>query len=374
MSIVNTIGQHIGKLMSQENVSFRKLSEAIGVTHPTLAKYVEGSQPIDSDKLMRIALFFNKPFDYFFKNESEAIQFMFRADKPGQNLDSSHYNHLLETIQNYMDVIGDFDYQYIPPKYHLNGNEKKDALNDILSKIANEQRRAANIEEVIPENYFEVIENLGIHVIAKTIQNDKFFGASSSSPQKGSYIIINDADTISEERKIFSLIHEYGHLLFHSDQYVKLEYRDLSINGGRTDYEKIADKFAGFFLMPKNLVDSYVNRFERVDIYAMKRYFKVSLQTVYVMLFEYGHISAEQYRRFWQDTNYYGQKKEEPFPISKTDIEQKNSKIIEKIKGLYLNQEISISKISETLGLDTISTRQLLKQWRNLDERYLSLK
>ena len=86
MNISQMIGNKINDLMEKENISLRKLSEVIGVTHFTLSKHAEGMLAIDSDKLMKIAIYFNKSFDYFFKDDSSEFTFLFRADKPGNDI------------------------------------------------------------------------------------------------------------------------------------------------------------------------------------------------------------------------------------------------------------------------------------------------
>ncbi len=374
MNISNIIGQNIKTLMEKENISLRRLSESIGITHPTLIKYVEGSQPIDSEKLMKIAMYFKKPFDYFFKEDNNSINFMFRADKPEKDIQNIDLDNLRNSIYSYLDILGNLGYQYIPQKYTINFNDDKRTIFNLIAKIAYDQRRIANIENVIPDNYFDVIQNIGINVIAKDFKNDAYFGASSFSNDLGSYIIINDSEKIPEERKIFSLIHEYGHLLFHSEQYSNSQYNAFYVSGKSDMNEKIANKFAGYFLMPKNLVDSYIESRKNIDPIEMKKYFKVSIQTLYVMLHEYGIISKEVYSDFWKQITIHGFKMEEPFPLEKIDIQEKNAKLVNKIKDLYFNEDISANKISEVLGIDTLETRKLLKEWRNIDERYLPLK
>lgn len=374
MNISLVIGQNIQKLMDKEKVSLRQLSESIGITHPTLSNYVEGKQAIDSEKLMAIAKFFKKPFDYFFKEDNKQIRFMFRADKANKDIQDIDIEHLSNTIYSYLDVIGDVGYQYIPQKYQLNLKEDKKSLFNLIAKIAYEQRKFANIENVIPDNYFDVIQSIGINVIVKDFKNDAYFGASSYSSDLGSYIMINNSDKVSEERKIFSLIHEYAHLLFHSDQYSDSQFNAFYLNSKTDINEQIANKFAGHFLMPRHLVESYMTSRNNVDAIEMKKYFKVSIQTVYVMLHEYGFISKEVYNDFWRRINLNGFKQEEPFPLDKIDIQEKNVKLVNRIKDLYFNEAISANKISEVLGMDTLETRKLLKEWRDMDERYLSLK
>ena len=115
--------------------------------------------------------------------------------------------------------------------------------------------------------------------------------------------------TFLKKEKIFSLIHEYGHLLFHSDQYTNNEFNAFYVSGKSDLYEKTANKFAGYFLMPRYLVNSYLESRKNVDIVEMKKYFKVSIQTVYVMLYEYNLISKSVYNEFWKKINVAGYRK-----------------------------------------------------------------
>ena len=371
MNISKVIGKNIKKLMDNEDLSLRKLSESIGISHPTLKKYVDGSQPIDSEKLMAIANYFGKPFDYFFKPESEQISFLFRADRPMESVDSVDISVLENSLYSFNDVFGEAQYTYVPPKYQVT-KEQKD-IDHYIAKIALEQRRLMGIENVVPHNYYKVLEDIGVHIIAKDFGENNFYAASSLSNKYGSYIFVNDTESVSEERKIFSLIHEYAHLLFHSSEYGNP--KQSIYKSGRSDFnEKVANKFAGYFLMPKYLVEMYLNSAERIDIYEMKKYFQVSLQTIYHVLHQYGYITAARYKKFWMGINAQKVKEFEPNPLPKIDIKNKNSKLFKKIKELYVREEISASKISELLGIDTITTRKMLQAWRNLDERILPLK
>lgn len=373
MNVSLVIGNNIKKLMEKENVSLRKLSEAIEVTHPTLKKYVDGLQPIDSEKLIGIARYFGKPFDYFFKEENKEVKFLFRAEKAEENINNLDVKNLENTVYNYLDIIGYDNCSYIPQKYNVNYQEEQNKIYEFVAKIALEQRRLANVENNVPDNYFKVISDIGVNVIVKDFNNDGYFGASFLSLEYGTFILINDSKNISEERKIFSLIHEYAHLLFHSNEYSELGTNFYKTN--KSDLkEKIADKFAGYFLMPKHLVDSYLKLKDGIDPYQMKRHFQVSLQTLYYMLYEYKYISKDQFNNFWKKINIYGLKDKEPEPLSRLEVIEKNDKLFNKIKELYLKEEIGASKISELLSIDNIDTRKILKEWRDIDERYLPLR
>jgi len=374
MDVSKVIGNNIKKLMEKEQLSLRKVSEEIGISHPTLSKYVEGSQAIDSVKLMKIASLFNVPFEYFLKENHEEFKFIFRADRPSKEISNDDFETLKKVIINYSHVVENSDFKYEPPRYSFNKFENDVKFFQSIEKIALDQRRLANIENVVPENYYETIRKMGINVICRDLQNSKFFGASSFSTEGGSYIIINDAANISEERKLFSLIHELAHLIFHSDQYSSNDYKALYTSGKNNNYERIANKFAGYFLMPREMVNEFINNENGSDIFAIKKHFKVSIQTVFFVLYDYGFIRKTQYDKFWRDINYLGYKEVEPNPLPTLSLKDKNAKIYRILKDLYLKEEIGANKISEVLGLDIIETRKILKEWETMNERNFSIK
>ena len=373
MNISLIIVARIKELMERDKVSLRKLSESIGISHPTLKKYVEGEQPIDSEKLSLIANYFNKPFDYFFKNKDSNFKFMFRADNPSNTVTKNDIYLFEQNIENYLDIVGNQGARYVPPKYTFEGVIENE-IYAYLESIANEQRRLAKIEHIVPQNYFEALESIGIHVITKKFTNSTCYGVSSFSEEFGGIILINDDPHISEERKIFSLIHEFAHLLFHRNQYSE-DASSALYNSSRNDkFEKMADKFAGYYLMPRNMVKKFIGSNKHIDKKEMKKHFKVSMQTLYLMLHAYGYISREDYKAFWAVTSKEGTRKTEPYPMDKLTMDQKNGRLIRSIKERYYKDEITANKISEVLGIDVLSTRQLLKEWKTLDEGYLSLR
>jgi Zn-dependent peptidase ImmA (M78 family) len=64
-----------------------------------------------------------------------------------------------------------------------------------------------------------------------------------------------------EERKIFSVIHELGHLIFHRDEYNKgtmgLIYKDYK----KDINEKVANTFANYFLIPREILKDGAYKF-----------------------------------------------------------------------------------------------------------------
>lgn len=372
MRVSQVIGKNIENLMMSKSVSNRQMAEIINVTHPTVSKYLKGEQVIDSEKLSIIASFFNKPFDYFFSLEHDEINLLFRADKPEEALGESDINAIKTKFDQYIDVIGKSRFSFVPQKYSFQADSNK--LNEedetFIEKVAHEQRKFFNIENVIPDNYFTVVEDRGINVISAKIQNESFFGASSISEEYGSFIFVNSSDGISEERQIFTLFHEYGHLLFNQNDYKSLDSNPYYEGQGDIK-EKTVNSFAGYFLLPRHLVKEYIDiRNKNIDMMEMKKHFKVSIQTLYMALKKYNLITQKQYTDFWKKASTNNWKKNEPDPVDRTNVAMKNQKLMAHLKKLYYKDEITSNKVSQILDIELIAARQLLKKWGDDDGQF----
>jgi len=379
MSVVKVIGNNIKKLMDDSGTSARRLSEVIGVTHPTVLNYINGDKTIDSEKLYLVAEYFEKDIDYFFSDERRKISLMFRADKPSENLDEIDSSSIVDRIGLFIELMDEKTPKYIPQNYSISvsGSKLSDDVEHSLEKIALEQRRLFGIETSIPDNYFSVIANIGINVLCYEFRNATLFGASSFSREHGSFIVVNarDNDTyeknITEERQIFSLVHELGHLIFHRNEYQDPNRNPFYEQTRGNMKEKTVDAFAGYFLIPREMVIRYMEEKKaesgKVSPIEMKRHFKVSIQTLYINLKKYGLIPEEKYRAFWKDVNTKGWKVKEPHQLDFSSLDHKNEKLIAYLKKLYLAEEISTNKISEVLCYDMNRTRKLINSWSNDD-------
>src|SRR6056297_591980 len=375
MSVGKIIGKNIEGLMDNKNISQRKIAEIIGVTHPTVGKYLKGDQIIDSQKLAVLAKYFNVPFDYFFVSEHKKLNLLFRADKPSDNIEDFDFQEIYNRFEDYISIVDLKKMKYIPQMYNLNIDKNKLSKDDKknIEEVANEVRKQFSIEEVIPSNYYEIVEREGINVIALPHSNENFFGASSYSSDYGSFIFVNSNKNITEERQIFSLFHELGHLLFNRNEYKQYDYDPLYKSNRNID-EKIANQFAGYFLLPRDLVDDYIKqRNKNVNLNDMKKNFKVSIQTLYMFLHEYGYINKTQYSEFWKKLHNDGLKKIEPDPLPPISIEDKNNRLISSMKNLYMNEDISVNRIAEVLNINLIEARKLIKDWSVSIEQYEKL-
>lgn len=369
MNIAGIIGRNIDKARQEKEINHQELAQILGVTRQTVSKYIKGEQAIDSEKLYKLAAFFNKPFAYFIQeSDGEELRVMFRADFPDNNFSDELRALIQDRLQKQWEVLslaGQDMVSFLPPQYRLKLSGKKD-LTDVekeeIEKVAMEQRQQV-LDNCGHQDIYECFEAFGIQVIAQPFHNSNIFGLSGYSDEHGAFIIINNDDGIPEERKMFTLIHEYGHLVFHREEYGQ--------DGGnhyttaRSDpREKTADYFAGCFLAPRQQVQHWYkrigNRATLTDLIEFKGELGISLQALVMALKNYGFLDSSEVNRFYGMINARGMKKKEPNPSPSTE---KNKTYNILVRNLYVSDAISTGRIAELLDISLKEARKRASLW-----------
>lgn len=369
MNIAEIIGRNIDKARQEKEISHQELAQILGVTRQTVSKYIKGEQAIDSEKLYKLAAFFNKPFEYFIQEgDGEVLRMMFRADFPDDNFTDELKAAIQDRLQKQWEVLGlsgQDMVSFLPPQYKLKISGKKnltDAEKEEIERVALEQRQQV-LDNYGHQDIYECFEAFGIQIIAQPFHNANIFGLSGFSDEHGAFIIINDDNVIPEERKIFTMIHEYGHLVFHREEYGKSIRNHYST--ARSDpREKTADYFAGCFLAPRYQVQHWYkrigNRATLTDLIEFKKELGISLQALVMALKNYGFIDASDVSRFYKIINAKNEKKKEPSPL--TAIE-KNKTYYILVRNLYVSDAISTGRIAELLGISMKDARKQAALW-----------
>lgn len=145
-----------------------------------------------------------------------------------------------------------------------------------------------------------VCEMVGITVFRAPLGSDLArvpSGAFLDHPDVGFSILVNLDMTPGRRR--FTVAHELGHALFHSQE------RRWVISHGRDKNERFADAFAGEFLMPSEGVRRYIEEAgmpprvtDAVDVIHIQRYFRTSFPMTLVRLRQMNAITAATYQTF----------------------------------------------------------------------------
>ncbi|MFW5794767.1 MAG: helix-turn-helix domain-containing protein [Bacillota bacterium] len=378
MEVAEVIAKKLRELQDEYDLNQSEMGEIIGVTRQTFARYLNGERLMDSGKLYKLAKYFNKNIDYFLtdKTKIDEMAFMFRADDPENNFDKKLKDKIADKFRLYHDIIELSDdplKDYLPEEYNLKieGDQLSSKEKAAIEKIAEKQRRYIGVDDALNINVFTLFEENNINIIAREIDNLNLDAVSAYSKDKGAFIFINDSRDIPEERKIFTVVHELGHLILHRDEYSEdinnLKYSNSRIKNIR---EKAADYFAMSFLIPKKVLKNYSYYFDGyIDldlIIEKKQEFGVSAAALIVTLKEYGYIDNRILESLFKKLRNAGYDKKEPEP---RDYIKKNEKIQALFRKLIIKEEITVNKAAETLGISVLEMRKLAKKWKNYEYR-----
>lgn len=145
----------------------------------------------------------------------------------------------------------------------------------------------------------ELLEDKGVKVIAlelpENMSGSKAFVQRPGHPDVP-VIVVNQGH--SGERQRFTLAHELAHLV-------------LRFSGHRdADQEKAADRFAGAFLMPRDmmlrLLGPHRTSISLGELAELKKLFKVSISSMVVRCAQLGIISKATYVRLWAQIKHLG--------------------------------------------------------------------
>jgi Zn-dependent peptidase ImmA (M78 family)/DNA-binding XRE family transcriptional regulator len=376
MKVAEVIAENLKELQEEFNLNQSEMGKIIGVTRQTFAKYLAGERVMDSGKLYKLARYFNKDIDFFLskKSKKENVSFMFRADDPENNFNEKLKDEIAKQFKLYHEIIELSDdpvKDYLPEEYKLKieGMKLNEKEKTAIEKIAEKQRRYMGIDDALNINVFTLFEENNINVIAKEINDYNLDAVSAFSEDKGAYIFINDSKDIPEERKIFSAVHELGHLIFHRDQYSKdiseLKYTNSQLKDIR---EKAADHFAMAFLIPAKVLrnyDYYFDGYIDIDlIIEKKKEFGVSAKSLIMTLNKYGYIDDRILGALFKKLREAGYDKKEP---EARDYIIKNEKLFALVRKLVIKEDITINKAAEVLNIPILEMRKLAKKWKNYE-------
>ena len=336
MSTIESIGLNLQHLMKENSVSIIQLAEYVGVSRQTMSNYIKGITPIDSAKLYRIAEFFKtKPSALLAEESSFQPAFLFRTALNYQDATDEIISRISEYILIYRKLLkfGNDGIVRIPEHYNLSiarGNHLIDInhecqdysekptpeLLNSIRIIAEEQRRKLGAENANAIELMNAIACSGIHVIFVDLNQPKIYGLSVIDNSIGCMIFVNSNKQITMERKLFTVIHEYAHLILHRPLYDRKTSIDI---GEKNLLDRMSNEFAGAMLCSKRKLFPYEEKLLQreirlSDLIEIKHDLQISLSCLVVSLKSKGYLSNDYVNRYfrWQKANQLDEDELEP--------------------------------------------------------------
>lgn len=210
------------------------------------------------------------------------------------------------------------------------------------------------------------IESLGVLVLHRSFKNEEAAGLYVHIDDGPHTIVINTTNS-SKARKLFTLAHEFGHVLLRKEG-----ASNPSILRNRI--ERFCNRFAACLLAPKRLIDAALDRFrytpipdeDFIRLFAKK--LGISQEATYVRLVQTGHLERSDYKAWkakFGNRNYVpsGDQSEkssggtpDPLRDKRTQYGTRLLGLLERARNMGELDEIDIYRLS---GLKPIYQEQL---------------
>ncbi|MBK1725316.1 hypothetical protein CKO23_24710 [Thiocystis violacea] len=344
-------------------------AEQLGIARQTLASMEQGRVPFDGVQLVDIANLYSRPVTYFYNlRESDGAAIAFRADNP-ESVDAALKQRLLDRLAAIADleVAAGLDVNHgLPPTEPLSKAGHREL--NIVRSVAQEERGRLGVGDRAPvSDPVALLESIDVRVIPFELEpggGNLLSGFSAFSESVGAGVFVNTHPSLSIEHQIFCAMHEYAHLIFH-----RVVYREPG-DGYRTrgkhasPEEKIANTFAGTFLVPAAALRQHAGPLGRIsptDVIRLKRLFRVSFTGMLTRLYQEGYLDKAANGRLWSICKARGWDKQEPEPLIEPPAYGRRTEAL--ARAAWERGEASLAFIGEVLGKDRKVMRDLVSDW-----------
>ena len=370
-AVTNVIGRNIKRARKSSGLSQERLAEMLDISRATLSAIENGHIAIDSGKLLTAAKVFGRPASDFFRAEQEALALLYRAaleeaaPPPPVRL---AFERFCKAYRELEEVVGVADTQLPPPDYSSSpGAESRP--DQFAAQVAGSERQRLGFSEHDPvANVFQLLEGQGVRIFRCPLDHDNVSGISAFSLKYGPCILLNSVNTL--ERQIFSLAHEYGHLLMHRRFYQSAE----PVSGLDKEHpmEVMADEFAARFLVPAAglrqvfLRDIGQGDIGLQDLVFLKRHFKVSARVALRRLRDVGLIQKERADELGAELEKRAPEKQELVPLGEDVLRDWN--LVSRVKHLArkaaLEGMVSPGTLAELMNRNVVDAKKQVQEWR----------
>ncbi|MDA3939468.1 MAG: ImmA/IrrE family metallo-endopeptidase [Spirochaetia bacterium] len=361
---IENIGDNIRRRMKMDGLTIAKLSAQMGIGTATLSNILNGKSEPKSSTLIKFAEAFNININALLEDSPQLNTLRFRTAKSLSGREKAEREQIrFDTaiwLKNYRYLEDSLD---IVTKNKLESILEKDPNN--AAKIARKNLFNLKDEKQPVYDIANLIEDAGIKLKIHNFGFKRTNGLSVGSQDEGPAIVVNSESKIPIERQIFTIAHELGHLILHSDSYKDpKEIED-------ENEENEANQFAGSFLLPEEgLKEEWEESkgLHWVDaVLRIKKIYKVSYQTVLKRLCQINERNKDSvYRNFaiaykilynHDLKNFY-----EPDALAKSDLMEDRFACL--VKKAYEQEFISLSRAGEMLDLSLLDMRDRAKAWQ----------
>jgi Zn-dependent peptidase ImmA (M78 family) len=272
----------------------------LDLKHGRLEEYARHDTEIELTDIKRIAKYFKKPWTYLLIEEEEVL-INKNDNRTYGNKKAGLVNEMVNELENTNYILGmssklfpDTKAEiYNPGVYAHNLDKLASRVRDYLGVTLDKQFECKDDYEAL-RMWVEAVQAKGIYVAQRAIPQDDIRAYSLREGDKA-ILVLSTKDRASA--RIFSLFHEYGHLMFKNEGICDLNQLVAT--------EKKCNQFSAALLIPSSYLSIHTagHRFgQSIDedeeyIHELSAKFRVSLASMLIKLQNLGLIDNQEYSK-----------------------------------------------------------------------------
>lgn len=342
---IKVLGKNIRKARECKQLTISELAELSHVPAQTLGRIERGDNSASVHWISQLAETLKVSISTLF-NEKESLHpsFHFRGETPLTLEFKKNIEKILHFYGQLEDICQAKKYHSFPLDIPLFTFSKEN-----IEEAASLTREVLGIRNAVVYDWFHLLESNGVRIITATLPRETCGFSYANPADRTITFFINHEETF--ERKLFTLIHELGHVIFHQGG---TKYNSYLPFLSESEIETAANYFASCVLMPEKAVKTAItnlgitiNSWSYEILLSLKSRFGVSTQSFLTRLFELGLIYKKQYEQYEHQILEYYQLHEYAEPLPSSPALQVN----QRIKDLLLIAETRTLLQSEAQSL-----------------------
>jgi Zn-dependent peptidase ImmA (M78 family)/transcriptional regulator with XRE-family HTH domain len=363
------VGALIRKQREAVRMTVARLAERIGVSRNTVTNYEAGKTEPTAGDLVRLSKALGCSINNLLQSDtaSSPSRFAFRAHK-GLKKDPS----VLVTAGNFLRFYGEIEEiteTRLCNRLRSFVCDSDGPLNDReIEGLADDLRQSCGLHDSGPENIASVLESLGVRCLFFDFDSS---GLDGISAVQGDMMLTMLKDRQKNvERIIFSGAHELGHLVLHPQLFTA----DEEDKDDSREFEKEANKFAGYFLVPSNELTRIwrEDRLHRLPLFhallLLKRVFHVSYWCLFYRVKSLGLTKVDYPALIAQTKDHLGiegrakVEELEPEPLESKKL-YRTTRFQLLIRSAFVQGLIGVSKVAEMLQMPVEHAQEKTTEW-----------
>lgn len=343
------LGERLHRARKAAGLGLRALAEQADLSHTTISKFENELQTPSSAQLIKLSKILGVRTEYFFRPQTltiEGIEYRKKSSLSQKSLAKIEAD-ISDQAERWHELLGLYPQSPIQPFALPAGLPERITDAEQIEGLAESVREAWNLGLGCIPDMIDTLEVHGVMVISSCMDDSKKFDGLAGLINTLPLVVVGANWTGDRQR--FTLAHELGHLLLKG----RLDAALLA------DEEKLCNRFAGAFLLPKATLIEHLgatrHRLEVNELFMLKHEFGLSMQGVLFRAHQAGIITHATFQTSYMVFSTKGWRSCEPgkpYPAEQTLLFK------QLVYRALAEDYFSESKAAELLGLPVAKFHQ----------------